>query len=139
MIRITIHARVGADILYPPSHHGLQPRWKQFVCSTNQKHLNQLAHFSFHCRNLPSYITIASAALLFFHASLSRLTKNKDGSEMSTGIKGHIFILESSAMFGYNILRLAACLVLDALSIVRLTKDGKERWTEISLLCVFVS
>ncbi|KAE9393212.1 P-loop containing nucleoside triphosphate hydrolase protein [Gymnopus androsaceus JB14] len=73
-------------------------------------------------------IAIVSAALLLFQVSISRLKQSRHGT---ITVKDH-------GIFRYNLLRLAACLVLTALSIVPLMNAGeKPRWNGIALLFVF--
>ncbi|KAE9405089.1 P-loop containing nucleoside triphosphate hydrolase protein [Gymnopus androsaceus JB14] len=61
---------------------------------------------------IPTCVAIASAALLLLHASVSRLKRFQDedeSEESPAGIRGHVSTLGGPVIFGYYLVRLAAC------------------------------
>ncbi|KAE9397830.1 P-loop containing nucleoside triphosphate hydrolase protein [Gymnopus androsaceus JB14] len=90
---------------------------------------------------IPTCVAIASAALLFLHAAVSRLKRSQDedeSEESPVGIRGHVSALGGPVIFGYYLVRLAACFALSGISVAPLLKAEKERGTYIALLCIFV-
>ncbi|KAE9391369.1 P-loop containing nucleoside triphosphate hydrolase protein [Gymnopus androsaceus JB14] len=88
------------------------------------------------------YLQITSLKFQEFRANdglYSYVAVDKDKSEESpAGIRGHVSILGGPVIFGYYLVRLAACFALSGIAVVSLLKAGEERETHIALLSIFV-
>lgn len=84
----------------------------------------------------PSCVVVASAVLLLLQILISQLTCYEDASEASAA--GHVSKLGGPIIFGYYLVRVAACFSLSGIAIVQLLKANDEKWAHISLLSIFV-
>ncbi|KIK62964.1 hypothetical protein GYMLUDRAFT_259735 [Collybiopsis luxurians FD-317 M1] len=87
---------------------------------------------------VPTSVAIASAALLLLHLSVSRLSASRhDTQDVAPGIRGHVSDLGGPVIFGYYLVRLAACAALTGISAAQLVKGDGERWVFIAMICIF--
>lgn len=71
---------------------------------------------------------------------MSRLVQSPGNSDSQSTTTGHprVSVLGGPVIFGYYIVRLAACLTLTAIGVVQVVKEEKENVQFILLLCVSV-
>ncbi|KAF9030066.1 P-loop containing nucleoside triphosphate hydrolase protein [Rhodocollybia butyracea] len=88
---------------------------------------------------IPSCVAIASAALLLLHVSASHLKSwSETDSDALAQPRRHISALGGPVIFGYYVVRLAACLALVGLAAVPIVKDEGEKKIHVAVLCIFV-
>lgn len=84
----------------------------------------------------PSCVAVTSAALLTLQVVISQLKCSKDASDVSAA--GHVSNLGGPVIFGYYLVRVAACFGLFGIVVVQSLKTDNEKWAHISLLGIFV-